>query len=254
MKVTTQTREPLAHVRVATWNVSTLTGRIVSLIRHADELKLDVLCLQEVRVGSHSRVSMIKHAKNLGWNLMFHVERVAATTGALFGGMAVLARGYVQSLQTPPWMVGSSAVQLFRLHLPQRRPVTVANIHLSAACRVLRSKCLEQLTTYLAELGGSRLLIGDFNCIPTQAPVSHYLAAGCLHLTETWEEQQRPTRTIWHKGERLDGRHIDFGLHTMEFVPLARHQWHLSFSDHHLIAYDFATLPPEEVYRFPRRH
>ena len=93
------------------------------MIHRAEELGLDVVCMQEVRITLNSRESLIKHARSPGWTLHCHVERVARSTGIVFGGVATLSRCPAQAVVTPDNFLAGESIQLVRVHLAGRGPI-----------------------------------------------------------------------------------------------------------------------------------
>ena len=64
-----QFHQPASRLRIATWNVETLTGRLTEAIAFMVAHRIHVLCMQEVRITVHSAPALVKWAAKEGFHL-----------------------------------------------------------------------------------------------------------------------------------------------------------------------------------------
>src|SRR6185503_14990180 len=76
----------LAAVRIATWNVNSVTQRLPRLLPWLDERRPDVVCLQETKLADD------RFAELLGSELEGRGYAVAAHGEATWNGVAILSR------------------------------------------------------------------------------------------------------------------------------------------------------------------
>ena len=225
------------RLRIATFNCSTLKGRLEKLLMLVQENDIDVCVLQEVRIPFDSLRAKRRLVESWGYKLLANCkpgERGSA------GGLAVIARTDVDMIKSPMDESKNGRRSMYvRVGRINSRPVRVANIHGQHRPSQLR-KMVDEVTEHLAKLGGERMVIGDFNCTPDDGIVTPFLACGVFHLADSELECLSPTRKpTAHQG----ARHVDYAIHSSGVRILGRGVIEAPFSDHHLVWYD---IPSEE--------
>jgi len=170
-------------VRLATWNVNSVTARLPRLVDWLAGTKPDVLCLQETKVAQFPAAAV----EELGYE-------VAAYGNGRWNGVAILcrvgladvSRGYPGEPGYPDpetRAIGATCggVRVWSVYVPNGR--TVDDPHYA-----YKLSWLAALRTALAdELPDHERLVvcGDFNVAPTDADVFNPKAfAGSTHVTE----------------------------------------------------------------------
>ncbi len=173
----------MANVRLATWNVNSVTARLPRLVDWLARTKPDVLCLQETKTAEFPSAPVAE----LGYE-------VAAYGTGRWNGVAVLSRvglddvvlGYPGEPGFPepePRAIGVTCggVRFWSVYVPNGR--TVDDPHYTYKLAWLAA-LKSALATELA--GHERLVLcGDFNVAPTDSDVWDPAAfVGSTHVTE----------------------------------------------------------------------
>ena len=98
MKRAATFHQPQSRLRIATWNVVTLTGRLTEAIAFMVAHRLHVLCMQEVKITVHSAPAMVKWAAKEGFHL--RICSYWNNTDQHTGGVAILTSLPVGSCDT----------------------------------------------------------------------------------------------------------------------------------------------------------
>ncbi|MFB7666673.1 exodeoxyribonuclease III [Kitasatospora sp. NPDC056138] len=179
-------------VRIATWNINSVTARLPKLLEWLDGAKPDVLCLQELKCATDSFPA--EAVRELGY------EAAAHGTGR-WNGVAILSRiglddvvrdlpgqpGYLADdallPETEPRAVAATCgpVRVWSVYVPNGREVDHAHYR-------YKLEWLETLRrAVLEDAAGARpfAVLGDFNVAPTDEDVYDRAAfEGQTHVTE----------------------------------------------------------------------
>ncbi|KJK59963.1 exodeoxyribonuclease III [Saccharothrix sp. ST-888] len=179
-------------VRIATWNINSVTARLPKLLEWLEAAKPDVLCLQELKCATDSFPA--EAVRELGY------EAAAHGTGR-WNGVAILSRiglddvvrdlpgqpGYLADdallPETEPRAVAATCgpVRVWSVYVPNGREVDHAHYR-------YKLEWLETLRrAVLEDAAGARpfAVLGDFNVAPTDEDVYDRAAfEGQTHVTE----------------------------------------------------------------------
>ncbi|MGE7435414.1 exodeoxyribonuclease III [Kitasatospora sp. NPDC001175] len=179
-------------VRIATWNINSVTARLPKLLEWLDGAKPDVLCLQELKCATDS--FPFEAVKELGY------EAAAHGTGR-WNGVAILSKlgltdvvrglpeqpGYLADdallPETEPRAIAATCgpVRVWSVYVPNGREVDHAHYR-------YKLEWLEALRrSVLEDAAGARpfAVLGDFNVAPTDEDVYDRAAfEGLTHVTE----------------------------------------------------------------------
>jgi exodeoxyribonuclease-3 len=158
------------HLKIATFNVNGINGRIARLLEWLDESRPDVACLQEIKTGDATFPAAAIAAA--GYRAVWHGQRA-------HHGVAVLARGALPS-EVRRGLPGDAAdvqaryleVDVFDLriasvYLPNGNPQPGPKFDYKLAW-------FERLIAHartLVDSGRDVVLAGDFNVVPTNADI-----------------------------------------------------------------------------------
>jgi exodeoxyribonuclease-3 len=179
-------------MRIATYNVNGVNGRLPVLLRWLEQAKPDVVCLQELKAPEEK--FPVLALREAGYGAIWHGQKS-------WNGVAILARGN-KPVETRRGLPGDpedlhsryieAAVQGITvgcLYLPNGNPAPGPKFD-------YKLKWFARLTKYAAKLQKSKtpvVLAGDFNVMPTELDV---------YKPERWVDDAlfRPeTRAAFHK-------------------------------------------------------
>ena len=247
--------------RIGTWNVVSLALHMVLVIDFAVAQRLDILCMQEVRLSGDNLLSAQALARKHHWHL--HVsDPVFDASGRVTSGVGFLARWPLKVFDNPPLIIPDEYAESFppgtldcgrviwaKVHRPGTRPFELVNMYLHAADSTAANALGKAVMLTAAARGEDRILLGDWNRTPFQEPAAPALASGCMRAADDLVglETIQSTRSL-HAG-----RYIDYALYQGNVVLTSREQHtHLSGCfDHDLIVYELASQAIEPVYRMP---
>ena len=159
---------------IATWNVNSVKQRLDHLVRFLDEVKPDVLCLQELKCVDEAFPSA--EIERLGYNVAVHGQKA-------FNGVAILSRYPVEDVRRgfpdPSGIEQSRYIEAL-IARPSGRVVRVASIYLPNGNPVTTDKFgyklgwMDSLTAHarhLLSLEEPLVLAGDYNVIPDERDV-----------------------------------------------------------------------------------
>lgn len=157
-------------MRIATFNVNGINGRLSVLLRWLEETQPDVVCLQELKAPD-ARFPKVELEK-AGYGAIWHGQKS-------WNGVAILARGR-EPIETRRGLPGDpddqhrryieaalNGVLIGCLYLPNGNPAPGPKLE-------YKLLWLARLNEYAAELLGHGIpvaLVGDFNIIPTNLDV-----------------------------------------------------------------------------------
>jgi exodeoxyribonuclease-3 len=157
-------------MRIATYNVNGVNGRLPVLLRWLDETEPDVVCLQELKAPDER--FPIADIERAGYGAIWHGQKS-------WNGVAILSRGS-QPLETRRGLPGDpddshsryieaavSGLIIGCLYLPNGNPAPGPKFD-------YKLKWFERLAGYaneLLELGVPVVLAGDYNVMPTDLDV-----------------------------------------------------------------------------------
>ncbi len=157
-------------MRIATYNVNGVNGRLPVLLRWLEETKLDVVCLQELKAPQEK--FPIQAINDAGYEAIWHGQKS-------WNGVAILSRigmpeerirvlpGDEEDSQSRFIEAEVNGIILGCLYLPNGNPAPGPKLD-------YKMKWFERLTTHAAELLSAdkpALLVGDFNVMPTELDV-----------------------------------------------------------------------------------
>ncbi|CAN5522133.1 exodeoxyribonuclease III [soil metagenome] len=157
-------------MKIATYNVNGVNGRLPVLLRWLDEAKPDVVCLQELKAPDDKFPEAA--IRGAGYGAIWHGQKS-------WNGVAILARGAEpvetrrglpgdpQDLQSRYIEAAVNGVLVCGLYLPNGNPRPGPKFDYKLAW-------FERLIAHAAELmesGMPVVLAGDFNVMPTEADV-----------------------------------------------------------------------------------
>ena len=118
----------------------------------------------------------------------------ADAAGRPCGGVLILGRLAMTAVESEgtPLDVHQERVAVVRLRRHKGRALDVACVYLDASDVGAREELAEAVAAFLASRGNEYLILGDWNCEPTETPTSDLLASGGLHLLDApfvdWED------------------------------------------------------------------
>jgi exodeoxyribonuclease-3 len=157
-------------VKIASYNVNGVNGRLPRLLEWLEETQPDVACLQEIKTTEEK--CPLQAVADLGYGSIWHGQRA-------HHGVAILARGQTpkelrRGLPGNPadlqarWLEAEvDGVVIASVYLPNGNPVPSPNFDYKLAW-------FERLNTYAQSLlasGRPTVLAGDFNVVPTRADI-----------------------------------------------------------------------------------
>ena len=134
-------------MKIATFNVNGVKGRLPRLLEWLEETRPDVACLQEIKTGDATFPAQA--IADAGYGAIWHGQRS-------HHGVAILARG------TAPLEV-RRGLHVVSVYLPNGNPVPSLNFD-------YKQRWMERLIAHaqaLGDSGGDVILAGDFNVVPT---------------------------------------------------------------------------------------
>lgn len=157
-------------MRVATYNVNGVNGRLPVLLRWLDETSPDVVCLQELKAPQEKFPEAA--IKDAGYDAIWHGQKS-------WNGVAILSRsgkpeevqrglpGDPDDLQSRYIEAKVNGIVIGCLYLPNGNPAPGPKLD-------YKMKWFERLTAHAAELLASDvpvILTGDYNVMPTELDV-----------------------------------------------------------------------------------
>jgi exodeoxyribonuclease III len=179
-------------MKIATFNVNGVNGRLPRLLEWLQETRPDVACLQEIKTGDATFPAQALAAA--GYPAIVHGQRS-------HHGVAILARGEAplelrRGLPGDPrdlqarWLEGRvNGVTIVSLYLPNGNPVPSPNFDYKLAW----FERLIAQAQVLLDSGQPVVLAGDFNVVPTDADI---------YNAWLWREDavlQPPTRAAYRR-------------------------------------------------------
>jgi len=160
-------------MRVATFNVNGVKGRLPRLLEWLEETQPDVACLQEIKTGDPTfPIAAIEKA---GWRAVWHGQRS-------HHGVAILARGE-QPKEIRRGLPGDDSdgqaryleaevfgLRVASVYLPNGNPIGSPNFDYKLAWF---ARLIRYARTLLAD-GRPTILAGDFNVVPTNADIYNW--------------------------------------------------------------------------------
>jgi len=157
-------------MRIATYNVNGVNGRLPVLLRWLEETKPDVVCLQELKAPDEK--FPIEAINNAGYNAIWHGQKS-------WNGVAILARGKEikelrrglpgddVDLQSRYIEAMVDEIVIACLYLPNGNPAPGPKLEYKMAWL----ERLSQHTEKLLKFNLPTVICGDFNVIPTDFDV-----------------------------------------------------------------------------------
>lgn len=157
-------------MRIATFNVNGINGRLQVLLRWLAETKPDIVCLQELKAAQTNFPEAA--IRDAGYGAVWHGQKS-------WNGVAILARG-TDPIETRRWLPGDDedtqsryieaavkGILIGCLYLPNGNPAPGVKLE-------YKLRWLERLAAHAESLLSHEIpvaLIGDFNVIPTELDV-----------------------------------------------------------------------------------
>jgi exodeoxyribonuclease-3 len=157
-------------VKIATFNVNGINGRLPVLLRWLEEAKPDVVCLQELKAPQENFPETA--ICNAGYGAIWHGQKS-------WNGVAILARG-AQPAETRRGLPGDASDTHSRYIEAAIEGIVVGCIYLPNGNPApgpkfeYKLRWFERLSSYAAELlalGVPVVLAGDYNVMPTDLDV-----------------------------------------------------------------------------------
>jgi exodeoxyribonuclease III len=157
-------------MRIATYNVNGVNGRLPVLLKWLNETMPDVVCLQELKAPQEK--FPLEAIKEAGYNAIWHGQKS-------WNGVAILARnehpqevcrvleGDPEDTQSRYIEAMVHGIRICCLYLPNGNPAPGSKLD-------YKLKWFERLTAHAAELFSTNtpvILTGDFNVMPTKLDV-----------------------------------------------------------------------------------
>jgi exodeoxyribonuclease III len=157
-------------MKIATYNVNGINGRLPVLLRWLDEAKPDIVCLQELKAPQEKFPE--EAIRDAGYNAIWHGQKS-------WNGVAILTRGLAikehrralpgddEDIQSRYIEAEIEGITIGGLYLPNGNPVPGPKFD-------YKLSWFERLTRHAADLlstGKPTILTGDFNVMPTEIDV-----------------------------------------------------------------------------------
>jgi exodeoxyribonuclease-3 len=230
-------------VKIATFNVNGVKGRLPRLLEWLEEARPDVACLQEIKTADAT--FPLKAIEAAGYGVLVHGQRS-------HHGVAILARG-ATPVEVRRGLPGDPSDPSARYLEADVRGLRVASVYLPNGNPVpspnfdYKQRWMERLIAYGEELMASRVpivLAGDFNVVPTNFDIynagswrfdavlqpetrekwQRFLAQGWVDATRQLHPQER-IYTFWVNEAaylRNAGFRMDFLMLSPSLVPALR--------------------------------
>lgn len=202
---------PAKHLRIATYNVNGIKGRLPVLLRWLDERAPDIACLQEIKTSDET--FPVEPLQQAGYNAIWHGQKG-------YNGVAILARGATPT-ERRRGLPGDPDDTHSRYLEAEIMGLTVGCIYLPNGNPApgprfdYKLNWFERLIDHaqgLLKAGGDVVLCGDFNAVPT--PLDAYKperwVGDAVFFPETREAYARLVAQGWtdalrtlHPGEVL---------------------------------------------------
>jgi exodeoxyribonuclease-3 len=230
-------------VKIASFNVNGVKGRLPRLLEWLEEAQPDVACLQEIKTGDATFPALA--FEQAGYGAIWHGQRA-------HHGVAILARGRKpvelrRGLPGDPEDVASrwleadiDGLRIVSVYLPNGNPVPSPNFD-------YKQRWMKRLLAHGEALmadGVPTVLAGDFNVVPTNFDIynagswrfdavlqpetreqwARFLEQGWVDATRALHPQER-IYTFWVNEaayHRNAGFRMDFLMLTPSLVPLLR--------------------------------
>jgi len=157
-------------MRIATYNVNGINGRLPVLLRWLEETQPDIVCLQELKAPQEKIPEQA--IKDAGYNAIWHGQKS-------WNGVAILARG-MEIVETKRGLDGDdedvqsrylealiNGVYIGCLYLPNGNPAPGPKLD-------YKMRWMERFAIHSAALMATKnpvVLLGDYNVIPTEIDV-----------------------------------------------------------------------------------
>jgi exodeoxyribonuclease-3 len=157
-------------MKIATYNVNGVNGRLPVLLRWLEETKPDVACLQELKAPNEK--FPLQAIQDAGYNAIWHGQKS-------WNGVAILARG-LEIVETGRGLHGDPDDTQSRYIEAEINGVTIGCLYLPNGNPAPGPKFdyklswFDRLATHAAELynsGKPVVLTGDYNVMPTELDV-----------------------------------------------------------------------------------
>jgi len=164
-------RASVRRMKIATYNVNGINGRLPVLLRWLKQAKPDVVCLQELKAPEEKFPNLA--LREAGYESIWHGQKS-------WNGVAILARGKTKPVETRRGLPGDpedlhsryleatvNGVTIGCLYLPNGNPAPGPKFD-------YKLKWFARFTKHAAKLQKSKVpvvLAGDYNVIPTEFDV-----------------------------------------------------------------------------------
>ena len=214
-----------AELRVATWNVVSLPGRLVAVCRRARRLGIQILCLQEVRVPPSQRKAVISLAGKFGWTLHLSDE-LADKQGNPTAGTAILERVGAMHAESDFGMPG----RVCRVKMETKDgPLDVYSVYIHASEHQDGTMLIEAILESSAAKAETAIILGDWNREPMDYPLGRALR------TQHWNCLDDLSQSFKTRGNT---GYLDYAIASDGIVATDRSQHCPFWSDHDLVAYN----------------
>ncbi|CAK0814131.1 unnamed protein product [Prorocentrum cordatum] len=237
---TKATKPPTQRMRIGTLNVQGLREKLSRVFFLASLFALDVLCVQEARIGPQSLASLTQYAKRRGYSYTAAAETDIDELGRAQGGVITFSRHPLQRMAHPESAHQGRYVTT-ALHMPKAEPLLLTNMHGLPGRIVETWDIVHAVLAQAAQLGRRPVIIGDWNMIPSEGVAAEAASNGWLRLAHTPAETATATHT--------KGRHLDYML-AHPSVHVSKRVQELMVADHSLVHHDLPCYRPEDRYTY----
>jgi exodeoxyribonuclease-3 len=175
-------------MRIATWNLNSVTSRLPRLVEWLEQVAPDAVCVQETKVADDA--FPVEPVQALGYDVA-HLGQGRWNGVAILSrvGLADVSRGFVgcpgfpddATLEARALSATCGPLRLWSLYVPNGRDPD--DPHYAYKLRWLAA--LREAVTGEVKSGGPLALMGDFNVAPTDADVWDPQAfVGSTHVTD----------------------------------------------------------------------
>lgn len=191
-------------MKIATYNVNGVNGRLSVLLRWLDESKPDVVCLQELKAPNEK--FPIEEIRNAGYQAVWHGQ-------SRWNGVAILSReheikevtrilpGDADDEQSRYLEAMVNGILICCMYVPNGNPTPGPKLEYKMSWLQRLLKRAEVLSTFDMPV----MLIGDFNIIPTEIDVykPERWTKDALFLPEVRDVYQQLIASDWTDAIRL---------------------------------------------------
>ena len=229
-------------LRIATFNVTTLAGRVADVVSWLEREQVDVACFQEPRLSPDSYDAVRRAFHKAGYYL--HVgEFMYNAAGDPYAGSAIVSRWPCASL---PCVTDPGRICGVRLHRKGMDDIHLRCVYAQASDPDARTELIVGMAGEAVAEAGAQVLIGDFNCEYSDHPVAGLLCSGVWK--HAWETDEPTCKKRALDYALVSGMDRATGMRHVQ--PERRPE---DASQHRAVVYDFRAPRPASMWQLQRR-